>query len=148
MNLTKPAALLLLVVISLTGCGSGERVPRIPISGTVTLDGEAIPLAEISFVSLPDDVSSIRPQSMGQVKDGKFEIRKEQGPVAGQQLARIVVLKEVATEPDPSSEAPQPKTRFEEVGRYSVTVEIPENASTQFEIKATSKDVAPVSSGV
>lgn len=148
MTLTKPAALLLLMFISLGGCGRGDHVPRVPLSGTVTVDGVAIPLAEISFVSLPDDVSSVRPQSVSRVEDGLFEFRKEQGPVAGSQLARIVVLKEVATEPDPSSEAPQPASRFEEVGRYSVTVDVPEHGSSSFEINATSKDVAPVSSGV
>lgn len=112
-----------LMLIMMAGCG-GDKLPRVPVSGKVTLDGQPLPLAQISFVALPDDVTSIRPQSAGQIKDGIFQIKSNFGPVPGEQMARIVLLKEVTVPPDPASGQPQPGVRLEESGTISIPVEI------------------------
>jgi len=131
------------------GCG-GEKLPRVPVSGKATLDGQPILLAQILFVALPDDVTSIRPQSAGQIKDGNFQIKPSFGPVPGAQLARIVLLKETTVQPDPSSETQQAGVQLEEVGSITVPIEIPENGTNELNFDLNSKDMTTgeASSGV
>src|SRR5437660_1614514 len=65
------SAVLLLTVIFLSGCGD----KRVPVKGTVTLDGK--PVAEGSITFQPAD--GVGPGTGGKIKDGHYELT---GPAA------------------------------------------------------------------
>lgn len=73
------------------GCGgakySGPK--RYPLSGEVTLDGQAVDLGSISFI--PADGKG-RP-SGGVITDGKYDVSEEQGANAGSYRVEIHWLK-------------------------------------------------------
>ncbi len=72
----------LLAVIALvsSGCGQGDGLPREPISGTVTLDGEPLELGSIQLYPT-DQGAGI---AVGEfIKDGRFEIARDVGPIPG-----------------------------------------------------------------
>lgn len=68
--------LALCAVCILVGC-SGEDFGSVPVSGTVTLDGEPLAGVEVSFFPQPTESTSIvGPFSIGVTDaDGKFELR-------------------------------------------------------------------------
>jgi hypothetical protein len=77
--------ILVLAVGLAAGCsGSGDDLPREPVSGTVTLDNQPLATGVIQFS--PAEKASAG-QSLnsagGQITDGKFSISREQGLVPG-----------------------------------------------------------------
>ena len=63
------------------GCGSGDGLPRQPISGTVTLDGQ--PLATGSIAFRPADAAGPGVPVGAQIDGGSFSIARAVGPTPG-----------------------------------------------------------------
>ena len=66
----------------LAGCGGAiDTLPRQPISGTVTFEGEPLKSGSIQFV--PDKTKE-GITSGGVITDGRFDVAQADGPVPGQ----------------------------------------------------------------
>jgi hypothetical protein len=74
------------VVLALASAGcsfdpSGvEPLPRVAVSGTITLDGNPLPEGKLQFMP---DASSSGVVTVGEIKDGRFSIDRASGPVPG-----------------------------------------------------------------
>ena len=66
-------SVLLSLLLSLTGCGSGEIV----VSGTVTLDGKPLEEGNIAFRPLPASATS--EATGGPIKGGKYQVKVPPG---------------------------------------------------------------------
>lgn len=69
----------------LPGCGPGNELGRVPITGSVTLDGAPLDSGTISF----DPVDENGTKSGAAVTDGKFEIPEEKGLPPGTYTVRL-----------------------------------------------------------
>jgi hypothetical protein len=89
----RPAAapLLLISTVVIIGCSADasaprDPLPRVAVSGAVTLDGAPLPEGMIQFNPAPGTEG---PPAAGEIRDGKFSIEKPQGPVPGQYKVTI-----------------------------------------------------------
>jgi hypothetical protein len=82
-----PAVGLLLGALLVCGCGSGANL--VPVSGTVTLDGQPLKAGDVQF---HPDGSEKQEMPIGHVQDGKYELttRGKKGAPAGRY--KVVVL--------------------------------------------------------
>jgi len=67
------------VLLACAGCGKGG-LDRHPIGGSVTLDGKALESGGILFSPIKQTKG---PVTGGSIKDGRYEIPRDSGPVAG-----------------------------------------------------------------
>jgi hypothetical protein len=67
-----PVILLVFGFVALTGCQRGLR--RIPVSGTVTLDGKPLAAGLLMFNADPSKGNTARAACTGRVKDGHFTL--------------------------------------------------------------------------
>ncbi len=72
--------MLLLAGVWVTGCGSKPGPARVPVAGTVSLDGEPVKAGCIRFI--PTDATK-GPAAVAIIKEGSYELGKTDGPVAG-----------------------------------------------------------------
>jgi hypothetical protein len=139
---------LLLCWIALTviaGCRGGEdKYDRLPFSGTVTLDGK--PLASGYVIFMPKDGQPT--QSTGMISEGKFEVTKKAGTVAGKYAVAIFSGAESSTgnaaAGTPEAELAAKKNTRERVPRkYNIdsilTVEIERDKENVFRFDLTTK---------
>ena len=79
-------AIVVLVALGLAvGCsGSGDDLPREPVSGTVTLDNQPLASGSISFIPVSGSGGG-----GGAITDGKFSIAREGGLVPGSYTVAI-----------------------------------------------------------
>jgi hypothetical protein len=74
------------VLLSISGCrGAKDPYARVPISGTVKLDGELLTKGYLIF----EPKSGQPTQSGGMIQNGKFDVRREAGPVPGKYSVAI-----------------------------------------------------------
>jgi hypothetical protein len=74
----------LVLGIATTGCaGSGDDLPRQPVSGTVTMDGQPLPEGVIQFSPTRDTTKGPVVGANAEIKDGQFSIPREEGLVSG-----------------------------------------------------------------
>src|SRR5262249_4550121 len=69
-----------LTVLVPAGCGAGDDLPREPISGTVTFNGEPVKSGTIQFVPM---ASKEGVSSGGIITNGSFRVAREDGPIPG-----------------------------------------------------------------
>jgi hypothetical protein len=89
------------------GCsGGGDTLPREPVAGTVTLDGEPLEEGAILFAPAgkPEGAAT---SATGRIEKGQFAIPRDQGPVPGTYKVAIShaeekVLKTKSDEPAPA----------------------------------------------
>jgi hypothetical protein len=74
------------VMPGMGGCGGPDDLPREAVSGSVSVDGNPVKVAVITF--LPDS-ADVPTQGGGTVTDGKYSIPRAQGLVPGKY--RIVI---------------------------------------------------------
>jgi hypothetical protein len=130
-RLCPPLAIALLVALGIPGCGGPDGPPRYPVEGTVTYQGEPVPVGRIVFE--PDDSKGIRgPAASATIDEGRFETRPGKGAVGGPHRVRIQ-----GYEGGGSGEAPMGPLLFSE---HRTTVDLPEEASTHdFEVPASAQ---------
>jgi hypothetical protein len=76
-----------LIAASVTGCGGAtDTLPREAISGTVTLDGQALPKGVLQIVPAKQNEGT---PCGSLIQDGKFAIARAQGPVPGEYVVMI-----------------------------------------------------------
>jgi hypothetical protein len=76
--MTRTATFVLAVAV--IGCGEGrDNLPREPISGKVTVDGQPLDEGTISFVS----ADGKGPPAGGKIENGEYSIPRRDGPVPG-----------------------------------------------------------------
>ena len=88
-----------LLLAAVVGCGETNALNRQAIQGTVTLDGQPIPIGTIRFS--PELQTGVA--SGGPIANGSYSIRAVDGLPPGKYLVRIY-----ATQPDNSSEEGMP----------------------------------------
>ncbi len=96
---TKQGSLLLLAVLTLTvistiGCGDG-RPDRVLVSGTVLLDGKALPMGQIVFV--PEDGG--RPSASDIDSSGRFSLatyEDQEGVIVGRHRVKVHAVKQIS----------------------------------------------------
>ena len=97
-------------LFAITGCGAadeGDGLAREAVSGTVTLGGKPLDGASIHFLPTSPGTPG---GSSGEIKDGKFSIPKERGPVAGAYTVKISSIQEAEADPN-QAPGPQPKPK-------------------------------------
>lgn len=107
----------LLSALLLVGCGGDDGQTRYRISGTVTLDGKAIPYGEVVFT--PDSAKkNSGPQGRASIIDGKYDTSASEG--YGTSGGAVIMRVNGMT-------GPGGKTLCE----YEVPVELPTGSSTK-----------------
>lgn len=136
-----------LLALAPAGCDSGssevDPLPRLTVSGTVTLDGKPLPEGKLQF--MPDSSGS-GVMTVGEINDGKFSIEQAQGPVPGKYRVMISSRPVYKVNPgeNPGS-APNPGPGPEKVPRrYSgkspeLEAEVTAGSPNSFEFNLTSK---------
>lgn len=91
-----------LLCLTLSGCG-GSDLDLVPVSGVVTLDGQPLENASVTFAPITD--ASIAPTSTGRTdKDGRFTLSTIQGE-SGAIVAEHKVIIFVEGEADEGDDA-------------------------------------------
>jgi hypothetical protein len=90
-NRFRPAAVLLISAVVIAGCSAGassprDTLPRVAVSGNVTLDGTPLPVGAIQF---NPESGTEGPPAAGEIRDGTYSIEKPQGPVPGKYKVTI-----------------------------------------------------------
>jgi hypothetical protein len=122
---------LVLLFAIVTGCGSGDGLKRQAISGTVTLDGEAIARGAILFEPATDESGTAVGAT---IRQGSFTIARQDGPVPGEYLVRIYASSGV--------QAPPGKGQTERTPRAMVE-RLPPRYNTRTELTASVRDRSP-----
>jgi hypothetical protein len=63
------------LILSAIGAGCSHEARRYPVSGSVTIDGQAVPSGDILFVPVAGD----RGPDAGTIKDGKYDLLATEG---------------------------------------------------------------------
>jgi hypothetical protein len=77
-----PGGLAAVMLVGLMGCGERDTLPREAISGTVTLDGQPLKEGVIQFMPSVTTTNQAVVAG-GPIRDGKFEVSRDQGPTPG-----------------------------------------------------------------
>src|SRR5215213_5994888 len=81
-----PFQLVLLVLLALMGCSSGDGFARVPVKGQVKIDGQ--PLVEGVIRFIPDKALAAQ-TVQAVVKNGEYQLDRTTGPVAGKHRVEI-----------------------------------------------------------
>ena len=76
------------------GCGGSDGPSRIPISGTVTVDGAPLPAGTVTLVPVDDTPGG---KVAGAIADGQYAVPPSVGPVPG--TYRVEIVAESPDEP-------------------------------------------------
>lgn len=140
------AAALVVSLVVAGGCSdqatSGDTLPRVAVSGSVTLDGKSLPAGTVQF--LPQTAEAGKGvTASGEIKDGKFTIEKSQGPVPGKYQVSISSLHGIVLRPDEQPGAP-PKQEPEKVPaqyntKTTLVKEVAAGGPNQFDFALTTR---------
>lgn len=131
--------LLFLVTFLLPGCsGNLDPYGRLPVSGSVTLDGQPLPNGEIAFTS----ESVVPVVSGGKIIDGKFSVPQQQGLPPGTYKVAITSMKEIV---HPSGDAMNHPTEYKELipenfnKKSTLTAEVTAQSENKFSFDVITK---------
>jgi hypothetical protein len=127
----RKAIALAVIGLSCAGCDDTSGPPRGSVSGQVQLDGQ--PLAEGVISFLPADGVQ-GPSAGAAIKDGKYSIPRETGPVAGNYRIEISALKKTGRMIELGSPEP-PGTKIAETAE-ALPAKYNSNSTLQETIKA------------
>jgi hypothetical protein len=96
--LRRPARLVGLTVLLIAGGGCGDRRSPVPVSGTVTVDGQPVEGATVTFHPLDDDREG-RPATGLTDKTGTFRLTTGTEDGARPGAYKVVVIKNVLAGP-------------------------------------------------
>ncbi len=94
-------ALLTVAVISMAGCGGSDGPKMYSLNGIVTLDSQPVSEGQITFRTAKDGRRFV-----GQIKDGKYEVKAESGEMLVEIIASRVVPGKVDKTTNPGVEEP------------------------------------------
>lgn len=77
---TPTGAVLALLAASVAGCGGGDGLERVAVSGSVTIGGEPVPNGVVRFKPA---AGTEGPMANTMISDGQYNIPGDQGPIAG-----------------------------------------------------------------
>lgn len=83
--LTLARLLIVAGLLAVAGCGD-EDIGRVPVEGTVTVDGMPMPSGSIVFVPAEGTKG---PKAAAIVENGQFSLEREAGPVAGSHVVKV-----------------------------------------------------------
>ena len=126
----------------LVGCAD-DSFNRVPVSGTVTCEGNASPAG--SILASPATPGTDAPNVGAPITDGKFSFPAGQEPVAGSYIFEISLLVP-GEQPDPG-ESPEGEVETGPEVIYRKTLDIPEGGSDSLAIELTSADLVEEESG-
>jgi hypothetical protein len=127
---------ILVAALALGGCSYDpwspvDTLPRVPIAGTVTLDGTPLAQGMIQFDPAPETKGTT---VAAEIQGGKFAIAKAQGPVPGKYKVKISgrpPAKLKPGEPPGGTPKPAPETIPAKYNTEStLQTEIPDGGST------------------
>lgn len=131
-------------LLPLAGCGGGGATAdgRVPVEGTVTLDGT--PIGRGSIELHPQSTDGL--MSGGTISDGKFTIAAAQGPKPGTYQVRIFASEDTAsvdTEAAPGDSSATPVAKERVAAKYNtqseLEVEIPAGGTKELKFEVMSK---------
>jgi hypothetical protein len=94
----------LLAACGLAGCGgAGDRLPREPISGTVTFNGQPLKSGSIQFMPAQTKEGVA---TGGMITDGWFDVPRDAGPVPGNYQVMIFATGDTPAAADPGPGEP------------------------------------------
>lgn len=96
-------ALALALAVAAAGCGPTDGLAREAVSGFVTLDGEPLGAASITFIRTDDGAPDV---ASGVIRNGRFSIPRAAGPAPGIHLVKISAIAIGQANPDETSGAP------------------------------------------
>lgn len=99
---TPTGAVLALLAASVAGCGGGDGLERVAVSGSVTIGGEPVPNGVVRFKPA---AGTEGPMANTMITDGQYNIPGDQGPVAGNYEVQVQAYE------DPSAAAPTSTAR-------------------------------------
>jgi hypothetical protein len=80
-------ATFLFIVLGIAGCGGGA-MPRYDLSGTVTYNGQPVPVGYMTFA--PDEAAgNSGPATQADIRDGLYATRPGQGTIGGPHAVTI-----------------------------------------------------------
>ncbi len=120
------AAVVIAVVLPITGCGGTSAGDRVPLAGTVTLSGQ--PLMERATIYFDPVAGQGGNGSSGEIKEGRFEISGETGPTPGKKYN----VKVITAPGIPADDMPRDQIKV--ATTYETTIEIPPRGEGDDEI--------------
>lgn len=88
----KSSICLLLVAATLAFVGCGPKISRCVLSGTVTTDGEPVPVGTVLFIPENPDPKLQVAGSSADIVDGKYQLSPETGLVPGKYKVQVISL--------------------------------------------------------
>ncbi len=88
----KVAICVALVVSTLAFSGCGSKISRCVLSGTVTTDGEPVPVGTVLFIPENPDPKLQVAGSSADIIDGKYVLSRETGLVPGKYKVQVISL--------------------------------------------------------
>lgn len=121
---SRRASLAALLSLAIAGCGpqqESDSLPRVSVSGKVTIDGKPMSAGSIQFDPMSSTTSVT---AVGDVVDGKYTIDRTQGPIPGHY--RVQISAQTHLEIKPSEEPGGMPRRAKETipARYNVKSEL------------------------
>jgi hypothetical protein len=133
------AAGIAVLCCTLVGCG-GDGFDRVPLSGTVTFEGDA---SRSGFITAtPATAGTGAPTATAVIENGKFSFPLNQGPIAGSYIFEVnlnVPDKLTPTSGDQSRPEDANETGATQV-TYQKTLDVPAEGNSGFAIEVTSAD--------
>jgi len=123
------------VVLVAVGCeGGGTKMYT--LSGTVTLDGQAVPDGQITFRDAKNGKAFVGP-----IKDGKYEVKAEPGDMRVEIVAARVVPGKFDTTTNPGVSEPVSEMYIPKQYNVETTLlaKVDGNATLPFELKSAGK---------
>lgn len=131
----------LFVTLGLSGCGSSEGYSLVPVSGTITLDGQPLADATVSFQ--PTGGATLGPGSAAVTdSSGKFELKTSEadsrsGAVVGSHQVQITGIQDTRDASDdtvkPAAKDPVPQ-RYRDPG---LTFDVPADGTDKANFELT-----------
>ena len=132
------ASAIALLSCFIVGCGGGDGFDRVPVSGTVTYEGDANRSG--SIVATPAATGTGAPNVSAIITDGKFSFPPDQGPVAGSYIFEVS-LAAPGKATSGGGENPEDARETGPTITYRKTLDVPEGGSDSLSIELTSADL-------
>ena len=133
-------AFFLLLAATVAGCGGGDGLERVAVSGSVTINGEPVPNGVVRFKPA---AGTEGPMANTMITDGQYDISSDQGPVPGNYDVQVLAYEDPNAAAEPTTVRPAiasdklgPKTSSDDLdnGAASVVPQAPKESKRTFNI--------------